>query len=103
MARSTKSVDSGSPDGLVVMGTVRNRHRRVFEREGGLTSQLRTYEFQTREGSVIEVQDWTDGHPFEVGTIAECPVYVRLFHTKNGTRYCLNRAGDDPSQKGEPF
>ena len=99
MAKTAAGLDHGKSDGLVVRGICTRRYRRIIPgTDGKPDRQVRTYEVASRgDGTLSQVQDWSDGPAPTVGEPVELRVEVRTFQTRSGPRFSLERF--DPTRK----
>lgn len=104
MASKQKNSASNSLQGLVVIGTVEERTRRLVPYNNP-TTEIVTYHLVDNASKKYYVDDYAPDSYFDIGDFITVPVYVKSYQRKNGgLSYTLNiQKGDVAFSKGEHF
>ena len=97
------SVDDSQLGGLVLMGTVVDRMRRMVPKDNP-TTMIVTYTLDDGMGRKYLVDDYAPMDFFDIGMYINVPVYVKVYMKRNKElAYTLNVQKEFVSDKGEHF
>ncbi len=90
--------------GLYVFGTIKDRRKRVFEKDGN-TIEIITYDVADNEGHIHYVEAYEPEKYYERAEYVQIPVYIKAYKKKNGEpAYVINVKGNNAKNiKGESF
>ena len=97
------SVDESQLGGLILMGAVVDRTRRMVPRDNP-TTLIVTYTLDDGMGRKYFVDDYAPTNYFDIGMYITVPVYVKVYMKRNKELgYTLNIQKEFVSERGEHF